>query len=240
MDPKLDVLIFAAHPDDAELAVGGMICKLVDHGKKVGIVDLTRGELGSRGSAELRDKEAMDSAKILGLSARENLRFRDGFFVQDEAHQLAIIQMVRRFQPELVIANAPEDRHPDHGRGSKLVRDAVFLSGLRKIETEWKGESQLHWRPKRLFYYIQDYNLTPDVVIDVTPYFEQKMKAVAAFASQFYDPNNKEPNTYISSEEFWHFLEARARNIGHLVGAKYGEGLISETPVHVQSPLDLI
>ncbi|MEM7370727.1 MAG: bacillithiol biosynthesis deacetylase BshB1 [Bacteroidota bacterium] len=240
MDSKLDVLIFAAHPDDAELAVGGMICKLVEQGKSVGIIDLTRGELGSRGSAELRDEEALASARILGLSVRENLRFRDGFFIQDEAHQLAIIQMVRRFQPEIVIANAPEDRHPDHGRGSKLVRDAVFLSGLRKIETEWEGTSQLHWRPKRLFFYIQDYNLTPDVVVDITPWFEQKMKAVAAFASQFYDPNSKEPNTYISSPEFWNFLEARARNVGHLVGVKYGEGLLSETPVHVQSPLDLL
>ena len=237
---KLDVLAFGAHPDDIEIGCGGTIAKLISEGKKVGVIDLTRGELGSRGSAELRDQEAQDSAKIFGLSARENLAFRDGFFVQDEAHQLAIIRKIRKYRPDLVIANAPSDRHPDHGKGSKLVRDAAFLSGLRKIETEEDGEPQEHWRPKRLFFYVQDYSLQPDFVVDITPFIETKVKALEAFKSQFFNPNSQEPLTYISTRDFWDFLDARARNMGHLVGATYGEGFISETPIKVNSPLDLI
>ncbi|MEL6133184.1 MAG: bacillithiol biosynthesis deacetylase BshB1, partial [Bacteroidota bacterium] len=167
---KLDVLVFAAHPDDAELGVGGTLIKLVQQGKKVGVIDLTRGELGTRGSAELRDQEAQDAAQIMGISVRENLAFRDGFFVIDEAHQLAVIQKIRKYQPEIVIAGVPEDRHPDHGRGSKLVRDAAFLSGLRKIVTSERGMMQAAWRPKRIFFYIQDWSHTPDFVVDITPF----------------------------------------------------------------------
>ena len=218
----------------------GTILKLIDQGKKVGIVDLTAGDLGSRGTPELRLKESRDSAEVLGLHARENLGFRDGFFTVDEAHQMPIIKAVRRYRPEVVIANAPEDRHPDHGRASKLVRDAAFLSGLKMIKTEEGGKSQEHWRPKRLFYYIQDYALTPDFVIDIGAYMDKKMEAIKAFRSQFYDPDSKEPETYISTEAFLHFLEARARNVGHMVGIPFGEGFISETPLHVSSFMDLI
>lgn len=239
---KLDVLVFAAHPDDAELGCSGTILKLISEGHRVGIIDLTRGELGSRGSAELRDEEAKVAAQIMGLSARENLGFRDGFFVQDEAHMLSVVRMVRKYQPSLVIANAPEDRHPDHGKGSKLVRDAIFLSGLVKIETEHEGEAQAPWRPQKLFFYIQDYALTPDFVVDVTPFWEKKREAIKAFKSQFYDPNTNsdEPQTYISSQGFWDFLDARARDMGHRAGALYGEGFISETPLLVKNPMELI
>lgn len=232
----------APHPDDVELGCGGTIAKLIDQGRKVGVVDLTRGELGSRGSAEIRDQEAARAASILGLSVRENLAFRDGFFTNDEAHQLAIIQKIRKYQPEVLIAGAPEDRHPDHGRATKLIRDSAFLSGLIKIETELDGKKQEHWRPKRNFYFIQDYNLTPSFVVDISDYWEKKKQTVLAYSSQFFNPEYKsdEPETYISNKGFWHFLEARARNMGHLVGAEFGEGFISETPLHINSPLDLI
>lgn len=241
---KLDVLVFAAHPDDAELGCAGTLLKLVEAGKKVGIVDLTKGDLGSRGTPELRVEEAQKAGEIIGLSARENLGFRDGFFVHDEAHQLAIISMIRKYQPEVLIANAPEDRHSDHGRGSKLVRDAAFLSGLKKITTSHEGVLQEAWRPKRTFFYIQDYSLTPDFVVDITPFYEKKMEAIAAFASQFYNPEyqeaQQEGTTYISTPDFWNFLEARARNMGHMVGATFGEGFVCETPLKVETPLDLV
>ncbi|GAB4413544.1 MAG: bacillithiol biosynthesis deacetylase BshB1 [Bacteroidia bacterium] len=243
MSIKLDVLVFASHPDDAELGVAGTICKLTAAGKQVGIVDLTRGELGSRGSAALRDQEAAEAGRRMGLRVRENLAFRDGFFVQDEAHQLAIVRKVRQYRPDLVIANAPQDRHPDHGRGSKLVRDAVFLSGLRRIETTGAdGLAQEAWRPARTFFYIQDYHLTPSFVVDVTPYWAQKQEVIRAFGSQFFIPGQpgEEPQTYISNEDFWHFLEARARVLGHMIGATFGEGFISEQPLAVGSPLDLL
>lgn len=239
---KLDVLVFAAHPDDAELGCSGTIFKLIDHGFRVGVVDLTRGELGSRGSAELRDEEAKEASKIMGLSARENLGFRDGFFVQDEAHMLEVVKRVRKYQPDLVIANAPSDRHPDHGKGSKLVRDALFLSGLVKIPTKLDGVAQEPWRPQKFCFYIQDYALEPDFVIDVTPYWEKKCEAIRAFKSQFFNPSRKsdEPETYISSQGFWDFLDARAKDMGHRAGAIYGEGFISEIPLLLKTPMDLI
>lgn len=242
---KLDVLVMAPHPDDTELGAGGTIAKLVAAGKKVGILDLTRGEMGSRGSAELRDQEAARAAEILGVSVRENLAFRDAFFTHDEEHIREIIKVVRRYQPDLVIASAPEDRHPDHGRASKLIRDAVFLSGLRKIETEENGQPQDFWRPRRTFFFIQDYNLTPTFVIDITDHWETKKKAVLAYTSQFFAPGEyeaaaDEPETYISNPDFLNFVEGRARNTGHLIGATMGEGFISETPLGVGSPLDLL
>ncbi|MDP5169335.1 MAG: bacillithiol biosynthesis deacetylase BshB1 [Bacteroidia bacterium] len=238
---KLDLLVFAAHPDDAELGCSGTILKLVAAGKKVGIVDLTKGELGSRGTPELRMEEALAAGNIMGLSARNNLGFRDGFFTHDEAHLMAVVQMVRKYRPDTIFANVPEDRHPDHGRGSKLVRDAVFLSGLRKIETKLDGEEQEAWRPKNLFYYIQDYYHKPDFVVDITPYWEQKKDAIKAFGSQFFNPdqNQDEPQTYISSQGFWDFLEGRARDVGHLVGYELGEGFLCETPIGVEDPLEL-
>ncbi|MEL6625023.1 MAG: bacillithiol biosynthesis deacetylase BshB1 [Bacteroidota bacterium] len=241
---KLDVLVFSAHPDDAELGVGGTVIKLVQQGKKVGLIDLTRGELGTRGSAEIRDKEAQDAGEIMGVHIRENLAFRDGFFVIDEAHKLAIIQKIRQYQPEIVITGAPEDRHPDHGRGSKLVREAAFLSGLRKIETVLNGEPQKEWRPKRLFFYIQDWSHTPDFVVDITPFVETKKAAILAYSSQFFDPKYQaqtgEPETYISNENFWHFQEGRWRNMGHMTGVVFGEGFLSEIPLQVDTPMDLI
>jgi bacillithiol biosynthesis deacetylase BshB1 len=232
-DPKIDVLAFAAHPDDAELACSGTLLKLIAQGRKVGIVDLTRGELGTRGSAEIRDKEAAASAKILGLTVRINLGFRDGFFREDEAHQLAIIQAVRRFRPDVVLINAPYDRHPDHGRGSDLVRNAVFFSGLRRIETSHEGVAQTEWRPAKVWKYIQDQLILPDFVVDITDFMDTKMAAVQAFSSQFYNPGSDEPETYISSKNFMEQLQARAKEMGHLIGVRYGEGFLSEKPLRV-------
>lgn len=237
---KLDVLIFAIHPDDAELGCAGTIAKLVREGKKVGIIDMTRGDLGSRGTPELREQEAQRAGEILGIHARENLKFRDGFFVQDETHQMEVIKMIRKYQPDILLANSPVERHPDHGRASKLVRDATFYSGLRKIETTLDGQPQEHWRPGRVFFYIQDYSLEPDFVVDISEFYDIKKKALQAFSSQFYNPDSAEPETYISTGDFWNFVEARARNMGHMIGVTYGEGFISETPLHVSLPTDLI
>lgn len=237
---KLDVLVFASHPDDAEMSCGGTLIKLIAEGKKVGIVDLTRGELGTRGSAEIRDAEAKASAQVMGLHARHNLGFRDGFFGHDEAHLTDVVRQIRRFQPALILANAPSDRHPDHGKASRLVRDACFLSGLRRIQTKWEGEAQQEWRPTQCFYYIQDYRLTPSFVVDITPYYGHRLRAIQCFASQFYNPQSDEPESYISSEVFWKFLESRSRDVGHLVGVEFGEGFISDTPLKVGDPLDLL
>jgi len=237
---KLDVLAFGAHPDDVEMSCGGTILNLVAAGKKVGIIDLTRGELGSRGSAELRDEEAAEAAKVLGLSVRENLCFRDGFFHDDEAHQLEVIRMIRKYQPEIVLGNAILDRHPDHGKGSSLVRNAVFLSGLKKIETFEKGEKQTAFRPQKYFTYIQDHHLEPTFVVDISSVFQQKMQAIACYKSQFYNPNSTEELTYISTKTFWDFFEARARNTGHLINVEHGEGFRSETVLKVKDIMELI
>ena len=199
---KLDILVFGAHPDDAELGAGGTIAKEVANGKKVGIIDLTRGELGTRGSAELRDKEAKAAAALLNVTVRENLGFRDGFFVNDETHQLEIIKMIRKYRPEIVLCNAIEDRHIDHGKGSKLVSDACFLSGLIKIETQLDGKIQDPWRPKLVYHYIQWKNITPDFVMDISGFMDKKVAAILAYGSQFHDPNSKEPETPVSSKTF--------------------------------------
>ena len=185
---KLDILAFGAHPDDVELSCGATIAKEISLGKKVGIVDLTRGELGTRGTAEIRDEEAANAADILGVSVRENLRFRDGFFINDEQHQLEVIKMIRKYQPDIVLCNAVDDRHIDHGKGSKLVSDACFLSGLRKIETTHEGQEQEPWRPKLVYHYIQWKNLVPDFVVDVTGFIDIKVASLMAYKSQFYDP----------------------------------------------------
>ena len=195
---KLDILAFGAHPDDVELGCAGTILKEISLGKTVGIIDLTRGELGTRGSAEIRDQEAAAAAKILGVSVRENLNMRDGFFVNDEKHQLEIIKMIRKYKPEIVLCNAIDDRHIDHGKGSKLVSDACFLSGLMKIETSIDGEKQDAWRPKLVYHYIQWKNIEPDFVVDITGFTDKKIESILAYGSQFYDANSKEPVTPIT------------------------------------------
>ena len=227
---KLDILAFAAHPDDAELSCSGTLLQHIAMGKKVGIIDLTRGELGTRGSAELREQEAANSSKIMGIHVRENLRMADGFFEDNKEHQLTIIEMIRKYQPDLVLANAINDRHIDHGRGAELVHKASFLAGLSKIET---GDLKA-WRPKRVLHYIQDYFMQPDVVVDITPWFEKKKECIMAFSSQFYNPKSKEPETPISSASFFQFLEARSREMGRLIGVEFGEGFVSKTPLNLK------
>ena len=237
---KLDILAFGAHPDDVELGCGGTIAKEIALGKKVGIIDLTHGELGTRGSKEIRDEEAKAAAKILGVSVRENLNMRDGFFANDEWHQLEIIKMIRKYQPEIVLCNSIEDRHIDHGKGSKLVSDACFLSGLMKIETEYDGKKQKSWRPKIVYHYIQWNNITPDFVVDITGYNDKKVEAILAYGSQFYNSNSEEPETHISSKNFLESLNYRAKDLGRLIGTDYAEGFTTERYLAVNSLADLI
>lgn len=225
---KLDILAFGAHPDDVELGCGATIAKEISLGKSVGIVDLTRGELGTRGTAEIRAKEAKKSAQLLGVSVRENLGFADGFFVNDREHQLKIIEMVRKYQPEIVLCNAIDDRHIDHGKGSKLVSDACYLSGLLKIQTRHEGEVQEKWRPKHVYHYIQWKNLTPDFVVDVSGFIDKKIEAIQAYSSQFYDPKSKEPETPITSKNFFDSVDYRARDLGRLIGVNHAEGFTVE------------
>ena len=237
---KLDILAFGAHPDDVELSCSATIAKEISLGKKVGIVDLTRGELGTRGSAELRDKEAAKAAEILGVSVRENLGFADGFFVNDKKHQLEIIKMIRKYQPEIVLCNAIDDRHIDHPKGSKVVSDACFLSGLLKIETEFDGSKQEKWRPKQVYHYIQWKNIEPDFVVDVTGFMDKKNASVMAYSSQFFDPDSKEPETPITSKNFTDSIEYRARDLGRLIGVDFAEGYTSERYVAVENLSKLI
>lgn len=236
---KLDILAFGAHPDDVELGCSGTILKEISLGKKVGIVDLTRGELGTRGSAEIRDQEANDAAKILGVSVRENLNMRDGFFINDEKHQLEIIKMIRKYQPEIVLCNAIDDRHIDHGKGSKLVSDACFLSGLMKIETVLDSEIQKAWRPKVVYHYIQWKNIEPDFVVDITGFTDKKIESILAYRSQFYDPNSKEPESPISSKNFLESLNYRSRDLGRLTGVEHAEGFTVERYLAINSLGDL-
>ena len=237
---KLDILAFGAHPDDIELGCGATIAKEVSLGKKVGIVDLTRGELGTRGSAELRIIEANNAAKILGVSVRENVGFADGFFINDKKHQLEIIKMIRKYQPDIVLCNAIDDRHIDHGKGSKLVSDACFLSGLVKIETELEGKQQEKWRPKHVYQYIQWKNIEPDFVINVSGFINKKQAAVLAYSSQFYDPKSKEPESPITSKTFIESINYRARDLGRLIGVEYAEGFTSERYVAAENLSKLI
>ncbi|MGB0890794.1 MAG: bacillithiol biosynthesis deacetylase BshB1 [Flavobacteriaceae bacterium] len=237
---KLDILAFGAHPDDVELSCSATIAKEISLGKKVGIVDLTRGELGTRGSAELRDKEAARAAEILGVSVRENLGFADGFFVNDKKHQLEIIKIIRKYKPEIVLCNAIDDRHIDHPKGSKVVSDACFLSGLLKIETELDGEKQEKWRPKQVYHYIQWKNIEPDFVVDVTGFMDKKIASVMAYSSQFFDPSSKEPETPITSKNFTDSVEYRARDLGRLIGVDFAEGYTTERYVAVENLSKLI
>lgn len=237
---KLDILAVGAHPDDVELSCSGTIAKEVSRGKKVGILDLTRGELGTRGTAEIRDKEANDAAKILGVEVRENLEFSDAFFENNTAHQLEIIKMIRKYRPEVILCNAVEDRHIDHGKAAKLVSDACFLSGLRKIETILDGENQEAWRPKHVFHYIQWKNLKPDFVVDISGFLDKKLESVLAYRSQFFDENSKEPETPISSSNFLDSITYRAQDMGRLINTEHAEGYNVERHVAVDSIFDLI
>jgi bacillithiol biosynthesis deacetylase BshB1 len=223
---KLHILIIVAHPDDAELSCSGTILSHIAKGYTVGVIDLTEGELGSRGTIYTRRQEATESAKILGLSVRENLQMADGFFENDKTHQLQVIKAIRKYKPEIVITNAIKDRHPDHEKGGELVKTAAFLSGLRKIETfDEQGKPQEAWRPAQIFQMIQSESIIPDFVIDITPFWERKMEAILAFKTQFFQPSSNEGvQTFISSPAFLAFLEARARELGQIVGVQYAEG----------------
>lgn len=232
---KLDILVFGAHPDDVELSCSGTLLVEKIKGKKVGIVDLTQGELGTRGTSEKRKQEALDAASIMKIDIRENLEMADGFFMNDEAHQRKIIASLRKYQPEIVLCNAPADRHPDHGRAADLVYTATFLSGLRKIETKENSSLQKVWRPKYVFNYIQDRYFHPDFVIDITDVFEKKIEAIKAYKTQFFNPELKEPETYISSPEFLESIIYRAKMFGKLIGVKYAEGFISKKMIGFSS-----
>jgi N-acetylglucosamine malate deacetylase 1 len=236
---KLDILVIAAHPDDAELACSGTIASHIQKGYKVGVLDLTQGEMGTRGTPELRILESNDSSKILGLSARENLGFKDIFFKDDESHQIEIIKIIRKYQPDIVLANAVSDRHPDHGKGASVASHACFMSGLRKIETVYENKSQEPWRPKFIYHYIQNNYIKPDFVVDITDFWDLKLASIKAFKSQFYDPQNKEPQSFISSAEFLDFIEARAREFGHSINSKFGEGFTVEKMIGVRDLFDL-
>lgn len=224
---KLDILVFAVHPDDAELGCSGTILKHIAAGKKVGIIDLTRGELGTRGTAETRDQESTESSRILGLHVRENLGMRDGFFKNDEEHQLKIIQVIRKYKPEIVLSNALHDRHSDHGRAGDLVNDAVFLGGLAKIKTELNGIAQGAFRPRLLLQYIQDRYIEPDILVDVSDFWEKKMECIRAFKTQFFNPDYDDQQTYISSPDFLKVIEARSRELGKSISAVHAEGFTS-------------
>ena len=238
---KLDILAFAAHPDDVELTASGTLLAHIALGKKVGIIDLTRGELGTRGSGELRLKEAETSSKILGLHVRQNLGMRDGFFENNEAHQMQIIKVLRTYMPEIVLCNSEVDRHTDHGKAGRLVHDACFLSGLAKINTTANdGSEQQAWRPKAVYHYIQDYYAHPDIIVDVTPYHATKLESIRAFSSQFFNPNSTEPETPISSENFWAFIEGRARQFGRLIGTTHAEGFTVKRPIGTKDLTQLL
>lgn len=231
---KLDILAIAAHPDDVEISAAGTVMRSIAQGKKVGIVDLTQGELGSRGSAELRLKEAAKASEIMGIHARENLGLADGFFRDDEETLKKIIAVIRKYQPEIVLTNALADRHPDHGRAAKLVNDACFYSGLRKIET-----GQEAWRPKALYHFGQDYYQKPDFVVDITEFWDKKVEALMAFSSQFYDPNSTEPKTPISGEEFFDFIKARNMDFGRPAGYLIAEGFVAARAIGVKDLFDI-
>ncbi len=235
MFEKLDILAFGVHPDDVELGCAGTILASVSEGKKAGIIDLTKGELGTRGSAEIRKEEAANAAKVLKVTVRENLGMADGFFQNDESHQRKVIEVIRKYRPEIVLCNSIEDRHPDHGRSAKLVEDAAFLSGLRKVETLVQGEKQQEWRPKYVFHYIQDRFLQPGFVFDISDFIEDKLKAVLCYKTQFFNTDLNEPETYISSPEFLETVKARAMMLGKRIGVKYAEGYITRKMVGINS-----
>ena len=236
---KLDILVFGAHPDDAEIGCGATIAKSIAKGLKVGIIDLTRGELGSRGTPSIRAVEAQNAAEILGVSIRENLEFADGFFINDKEHQLEVIKIIRKYKPRIVLCNTVDDRHLDHPKAGELVSNACFLSGLVKIETTLNGKKQEKWRPKQVYHYIQWKNIEPDFVIDVSNFIVKKIAAVQAYKSQLHNPNSKEPETPITTQNFFDSIKYRAQDLGRLVGVDYAEGFTTERYVAVKQLDDL-
>lgn len=232
---KVDILAIGAHPDDVELGCGGTIAKMISEGKTVAIIDLTKGELGTRGTDKTRKQEAADAANILGISARENLEMKDGFLENSEEYQMRIVKMIRKYQPEIVLANATDDRHPDHAKAAKLVSDACFLSGLKKIETALDGENQEFWRPKHIFHFIQWKEIEPDFVIDISDFMEKKIEACMAYKTQFYNPESKEPVTPIATKDFLESLTYRAQNLGRLSGCTYAEGFTAEKMIALKN-----
>lgn len=236
---KADILAIGVHPDDIELACSGTLLRHIEQGKTVALLDLTRGELGSRGSAEIRDAESMDAAQLMGAIDRKNLAFQDGFFTHDKAHLLEIVKMIRYYRPDIVLANAVMDRHPDHGRAGKTIADACFLSGLRRIETKYEEREQEHWRPKVVYHYVQDYYIKPDFVVDITPYVDKKIELVMAYKSQFFNPNSNEPETPISSKSFLEALKAQNRVMGRPAGFEFGEGFTVNRTLGVTNLFDL-
>jgi bacillithiol biosynthesis deacetylase BshB1 len=236
---KLDILAFGAHPDDVELGCAGTLLGAIAEGKMVGVIDLTKGELGTRGTTAQRLKEAQLASEVMGLTVRENLGMADGFFLNDKEHQLAIIECIRKYQPAIVFCNAPEDRHPDHGRAASLVEEAAFLSGLTKIQTQHNGVAQDAWRPTQVFHYIQSRSLTPNFVVDISAHMNKKMESILAHSSQFYDPNSNEPETFISGTAFLEFVKGRAKELGQQIGVEYAEGFITKKLLGIGS-LDAI
>lgn len=239
MSKYLDILAFGAHPDDVELSCAGTIMKHIDLGKTVGVVDLTQGEMGSRGTVETRYAEAAAASKIMGIDVRVNLKMADCFFEPNEANKRLIVEQIRRFRPSIVLANAVRDRHPDHGHGAQLVSEACFLAGLVKFESSWDGQPQEAWRPKAVYHYIQDEYIHPDFVVDVTAYHERKIAAIQAYATQFYNPDSKEPETPISTKRFLDFISARMTEYGRRIGADYAEGFTVERIPGVEDLTDL-
>ncbi len=237
---KVNILAIGAHPDDVELGCAGTLLAHHAKGLRSAIVDLTRGELGTRGSVDERKAEAANAAKILGVTQRINLEFRDGFFANDEEHQREVIKAIRYFQPDIILCNAVYDRHPDHGRAAALVREAAFLSGLSKIKTQWESHTQEPHRPKAVYHYIQALDVKADFAVDISSFFDTKMEAIRAFTSQFYDPNSKEANTFISSPEFLDFVQARASNFGTQIGVRYAEGFSANRLIGTESLLSLL
>lgn len=232
---KIDILAFGAHPDDVELSCSGTLARYKAQGKSIGIIDLTKGELGTRGTIDTRHQEATDAAIILDLSVRENLDLGDGWFDLSKENKLAVVKVIRKYQPTIVLANAIRDRHPDHSKGAQLLKDAFFLSGLSKIETSYDGKNQEAYRPDYLFHYIQSNFITPDFIVDITGFMETKLKSVRAYKTQFFNPDSSEPETYISSKRFTEFIEARSREMGAAINCDFGEGFTYSNPL----PYDL-
>ena len=237
---KLDILAIAAHPDDIELSCSGTLIAHKTLGYKTGILDLTEGEMSTRGTPEIRQKESAEASEIMGISMRENLGLSDAKFDLSYENQLRMIRVLRKYRPEIILANAPYDRHPDHVRAAQLMEEAVFKSGLIKIETEDNGESQLPWRPQKVYHYIQSVSLEPDFICDISAHMEQKMAAIRVFKSQFFDPKSNEPDTYISNPDFLKLIEARSREWGHRIGVSYGEGFVQRQSLGVKSLFDLV